>query len=97
MSVIVEWDPRKATQNLKKHKVSFEEATTVFHDTLSFTIEDPLHSESEERFVIIGESIRRRILVVVHTDRGDRIRIISARLATAHERKLYEEGSKDSI
>ena len=97
MSVTVEWDPRKARQNLKKHKVSFEEAATVFYDTLSFTIDDPLHSESEERFVIIGESTRRRVLVVVHTDRGERIRIISARLAAAHERKIYEEGNEDSI
>lgn len=94
MSVIVEWDPKKARQNLRKHKVSFEEATTVFHDTLSSTIEDPLHSENEERLVTIGASNRRRILVVVHTDRGDKLRIISARLATAHERRIYEEGNK---
>lgn len=91
MSVTVEWDPKKAGQNLKKHGVSFEEAVTVFHDILSVTIEDPLHSENEERFVIIGESMQRRILVVVHTDRDEIIRIISARLATAHERRVYEE------
>ncbi len=95
MRVIVEWDGRKARRNLKKHKVSFEEATTVFSDTLSATIEDPLHSEEEDRFVTIGESIQRRILVVVHTDRGNRVRIISARVATAYERKKYEEGNKD--
>ena len=97
MSVTVEWDPKKARQNLRKHKVSFEEATTVFHDTLSSTIEDPLHSEYEERLVTIGGSNRQRILVVVHTDSGDWLRIISARLATAHERRIYEEGNKDTI
>ena len=95
MRVIVEWDGRKARRNLKKHKVLFEEAATVFSDTLSATIEDPLHSEEEDRFVTIGESIQRRILVVVHTDRGNRVRIISARVATAYERKKYEEGNKD--
>lgn len=97
MSIIVEWDPTKARQNLKKHKVSFEEAATVFHDTLSSTIDDPLHSEDEERFVTIGESIQRRVLVVVHTDRDDRIRIISARPVIAHERKIYEQGNKNSV
>jgi hypothetical protein len=68
------------------------DTTTVFKDTLSTTIADPLHSEDEDRFVIIGESIKRRILVVVHTDRGEKIRIITARVANAHERKKYEEG-----
>lgn len=97
MSIIVEWDPTKAKQNFKKHKVFFEEAATVFHDTLSSTIEDPLHSEDEERFVTIGESIQRRVLVVVHTDRGDKIRIISARLAIIHERRIYEQGDKNSV
>jgi uncharacterized DUF497 family protein len=96
VSVIVEWDPVKARQNLRKHKVSFEEAATVFHDTLSLTIDDPLHSEDEDRFVIIGESLQRRTLVVVHTDRGDKIRLISARLATARERRAYEEGNENS-
>lgn len=91
MQVTVEWDPVKARTNQRKHGVTFEEAATVFTDPLSATIPDPLHSESEERFIIIGQSIRRRLLVVVHTDRGDKIRIISARLATAHERKTCEE------
>ena len=91
MKVIAEWNPRKAKQNLQKHGVSFEEAAAVFSDTLSSTIEDPLHSENEDRCVIIGESIHRRLLVVVHTDRGDRVRIISARNATARERRSYEE------
>jgi len=92
MSVTFEWDPRKAKQNLKNHGVSFEEASTVFSDTLSSTIPDPLHSEYEERLVIIGESSKRRLLIVVHTDRGDKIRIISARIASSHERNEYEEG-----
>lgn len=91
MKVIVEWDPTKARYNRQKHGVTFEEAATVFIDPLSSTIPDPLHSESEERFVIVGQSIQRRLLVVVHTDRGDSIRIISARVATAQERKTYEE------
>jgi uncharacterized DUF497 family protein len=91
MSLIFEWDGQKAKQNLEKHNVSFEEATTVFGDPLSLTIEDPLHSTDEERFVIVGESVRRRVLVVVHTERGDHIRIISARLAARRERKTYEE------
>jgi uncharacterized DUF497 family protein len=81
-------------QNLRNHQVSFEEAsTTVFGDTLSRTIDDPLHSEDEDRYVIIGQSARGRLLVVVHTMRGDSIRIISARVATPLERKEYEEGS----
>jgi uncharacterized DUF497 family protein len=93
MKVTVEWDPIKARNNQRKHGVAFEEAATVFNDSLSATIPDPLHSETEERFVIIGQSIRRRLLVVVHTDRGDTIRIISARVANAHERKTYEEAT----
>jgi len=92
MKVTVEWDPAKARTNLKKHRISFEEAATVFNDPLSSTVPDPLHSETEERFVIAGQSVKGRLLVVVHTDRGDRIRIISARVANAHERKTYEEG-----
>lgn len=96
MKVIVEWDPSKARINRHKHGVTFEEAATVFTDPLSLTIPDPLHSEIEERFIIIGQSMHRRLLVVVHTDRKDTIRIISARVANArvanaHERKTYEE------
>lgn len=93
MRVTVEWDPTKARINRRKHGVTFEEATTVFTDPLSSTIPDPLHSEDEERFIIIGQSIQQRLLVVVHTDRGNRIRIISARVANAHERKTYEEAN----
>ena len=85
-----EWDPDKAANNFAKHGVSFVEAATVFFDMLSVTIPDPLHSEEEDRFVITGFSNRQRILVVVHADRGDRIRIISARLASSSERKKYE-------
>ncbi len=91
MKVTVEWDPNKARINQRKHGVTFEEASTVFTDPLSLTIPDPLHSEIEERFIIIGQSMRQRLLVVVHTDRKDTIRIISARVANAHERKTYEE------
>ena len=92
MGLTFEWDENKADRNLKKHGVSFEEASTVFGDPLSLTIGDPLHSEEEDRFVILGESHRRRFLVVVFTERGESIRIISARLASRRERKQYEEG-----
>ncbi len=92
MKTMIEWDPTKAENNQKKHKVSFEEASTVFTDTLSLTIPDPLHSEDEERYVIVGESIKKRLLVVVHADRGGKIRIISARKANSHERRAYEKG-----
>ena len=85
-----EWDPEKAESNLRKHGVSFVEAATVFFDTLSVTISDPLHSDDEARFVITGLSNRQRHLVVVHSDRSDKIRIISARLASPSERKKYE-------
>ena len=87
-----EWDPIKAASNLEKHGVSFAEAATVFFDPLSITVPDPLHSVDEQRFVITGLSYQRRHLVVVHSDRGDRIRIISARLASASERNKYESG-----
>ena len=91
MKVTIEWDPAKARANRRKHGVTFEEAATVFNDPLSSTMPDPMHSESEERFVIVGQCIQQRLLIVVHTDRGDHIRIISARLANLHERKTYEE------
>jgi uncharacterized DUF497 family protein len=92
MALTFEWDRRKARQNLKKHGVSFDEAATVFGDPLSSVIADSLHSAEENRFAIVGESQRRRLLVVVFTDRNDRIRIISARPATRRERRDYEEG-----
>ena len=91
MKVNVEWNPIKARTNRRKHGVTFEEAATVFTDLLSATIFDPLHSETEDRFIIIGQSMQRRLLVVVHIDQGDTIRIISARVANARERKTYEE------
>jgi len=87
-----EWDRAKAATNLARHRVSFEEAATVFRDPLSQTDRDPDHSEDEERFVIFGTSTRGRLLVVAHTERGDTIRIISARPATPGERNIYEEG-----
>lgn len=93
MKATVEWDPVEARTNRRKHGVTFEEAATVFNDPLSSTIPDPLHSETEERLIIIGQSIQRRLLVVVHADRENAIRIISARVANAHERKTYEEAS----
>jgi len=86
-----EWDPRKASRNRQKHRVSFHEAATVFGDALAITYSDPDHSVSEQRFITIGSSNSTRILVVAHTDRGNNIRIISARKATSHERKHYEE------
>ena len=88
-----EWDLKKTANNLRKHGISFKEAATVFGDPLSMTFEDPDHSINEERFVTIGESRQRRILVVAHTDRRGVIRIISARKATPRERKFYEEGT----
>ena len=93
MALSFEWDEVKARSNLSKHGVSFVEATTVFGDPLSLTISDPAHSEHEDRFIIVGMSTRQRLLVVVHTERGDNIRIISARRATKQERKSYEEES----
>jgi uncharacterized protein len=91
MSLQFTWDPPKAARNLRKHKVGFPEAATAFADPLSLTIPDPDHSVGEARFVLIGQSERRRLVVVAHVERGDLIRIISARLATRRERKTYEE------
>lgn len=88
-----EWDPRKANINLQKHNVSFQEAATVFRDSLSVTFPDPDHSIGERRYVIIGLSRYGQLLVVAHTERGDLIRIISARRATRKEQRFYEEGN----
>ena len=85
------WDPKKSSRNQRKHFVSFDEATSVFADNLSTTYLDPDHSFEEQRFLIIGLSKRGRILVVAHTDDGESVRLISARVATAGERKFYEE------
>ena len=90
MSLIFEWDEEKAASNLEKHGVSFQEASTIFMDSLSSTISDPLHSFEEQRFVTIGESAKREVLVVVHTQRDTKIRIMSAREATRKERQNYE-------
>jgi len=87
-----EWDSEKASDNLSKHGVSFEEAATVFRDPLSATGPDPDHSVGEERFVTFGVSTNGRLLVVGHIEHGDIIRIITARPAIPGERKLYEEG-----
>ncbi len=91
MPLTFEWDERKARSNLGKHGVSFEEAATIFGDRLSLTIPDPEHSLTEERYITIGKALTRKLLVVVHTDRGDNIRIISARRASRRERRFYEE------
>ena len=86
-----EWDANKAKSNLAKHGVSFEEAATAFGDPLSMTIPDPAHSQTEARFIILGRSHLGRLLVVIHTERGDNIRVISARRASRRERKDYEK------
>ena len=86
-----EWDGTKAISNEKKHQVTFEEASTVLSDVLSISIPDPLHSGDEERYVTVGQSDKQRTLVVVHVDRGDAVRLISARVATLREKKKYEE------
>jgi uncharacterized DUF497 family protein len=86
-----EWDPDKAARNLDKHGVSFHDAATVFGDPLAMTYYDPTHSDDEDRYLTFGHSSNGRLLVVSHTDRGNKTRIISARLATRKERKQYEQ------
>jgi len=93
MGLTFEWDSKKAKSNFDKHGISFQEATTVFADSKSLTIPDPLHSKLEKRFIILGRSYNGNLLVVVHTERGDNIRVISARLAGRKERKQYEENN----
>ena len=93
MPLSFEWDQNKAKINLATHGVAFEEAATVFGDSLSLTIPDPVHSQVEHRWIVVGQSHQSRLLVVVHTERGDNIRIISARLASRRERKQYEEST----
>ncbi|HEX6901965.1 MAG TPA: BrnT family toxin [Thermoanaerobaculia bacterium] len=87
-----EWDPGKAAENLRKHRVSFEEGTSVFGDPLALTFNDPDHSVGERRSLTFGLSFAGRLLVISHTGRRAKIRLISARTATRHERKIYEEG-----
>ena len=91
MGLLFEWDKRKAKKNFVKHKINFKEAATIFRDPNSITIKDPIHSLDEERFIIIGRSIKDRLIVVAHCERQDRIRIISARKSTCRERRIYEE------
>lgn len=93
MGINFEWDRDKSEQNLRNHGLGFFEAQTVFDDPLSRTVADLAHSVDEERYWTIGFSQRGRLLVVAHTDADDVIRIISARLATSHERRQYEESS----
>ena len=89
-----EWDPKKAAGNLKKHGVGFTEAMTVFADPLEVTIPDPDHSEGETRFLSIGLSDEKRLVVVAYTERDGKTRIINARLAVPKERRAYESGKK---
>jgi uncharacterized protein len=86
-----EWDEGKAETNLIKHGVSFDDAQTIFKDPLYVDFYDPDHSEDEDRYLIIGESIRGRVLIVSYTERGNKTRLISARETTKTERKMYEE------
>lgn len=95
MKPTFEWDEEKAIANQRKHRVSFEEARTVFGDPLSITLSDPEHSDEEHRYIDIGRSSQGRILVVVYTERRSKmIRLISSRRATQWERRIYEEGSR---
>ena len=90
--MVYEWDAKKARGNRRKHRISFEEAATVFLDPLALTFPDPDHSIGEEREITIGRSGRQQVVFVSHCRRGDRVRIISARKTTGGERKQYEEG-----
>ena len=94
MDVEFEWDPAKATANVTKHGVAFEQAITVFGDPLEMTISDDFHSRAEQRFISMGRSESGRLIVVVYTERDQRVRIISAREATPRERRQYESAAK---
>ena len=87
-----EWDPKKSAANERKHNVTFQEASTVFGDRLAITFADPDHSKNEERHLTFGLSMQNHLLVVSHTSRGEKTRIISARLMDRKERRIYEEG-----
>ena len=89
-----EWDPRKAAANRAKHKVSFQEAVTAFRDPLGRITDDPRHLEDEDRDVLLGQSERQRLLAVMFTERGEAIRLISARKATRRERRNYEKSKR---
>lgn len=95
MGMEFEWDPEKDKANQRKHGVSFAEGSTVFGDPLAWTIDDPDHSADEARFLTTGLSTQQRIIIVAHTDRQGRIRLISAREVTAAERRVYEEGDEE--
>lgn len=92
MTFRFEWDPRKAAANVAKHGVSFEEAASVFNDPLAYTFADPDHSAGEKRQLTFGVSSAGRLLTAISTERGDALRLISARKATRHERGIYEQG-----
>ena len=93
--MIYEWNPKKAKENLKRHKVSFDEATSVFTDPFALTFNDPDHSQEERRYITVGTSSKQRIVFLAHVDRGeDHVRIISARAATATESHAYQESRK---
>jgi len=95
MDLLFEWDANKARTNFRKHKVSFEEAKTIFNDPFTITYSDPEHSDDEERYITIGLSAATRLLLVVHTDDGEgKVRIISCRKATLLERRFYEQGEE---
>jgi uncharacterized protein len=91
MRLRFEWDDAKARENLRKHRIGFEEAVEIFHDPLSITIPDPDHSVHESRYIILGLTGQGRVLVVVYTERGETIRIVSCRRASSLERKRYEK------
>ena len=91
MKLRFEWDKKKAQSNQRKHEITFEEASTVFGDPLSITIHDPAHSIGEQRFITMGTSIQNKFIAVVHTNRGDIVRIINARKATRNEKRQYEQ------
>lgn len=93
MGYVFEWDSEKARRNVRKHGVTFDEASTVFGDPLAILMPDPDHSEAEQRYVLLGMSNRRRLLVVAFAERPPRTRLISARRATRQERRRYEEES----
>ena len=94
MAFAFEWDPRKAASNARKHGVTFDEAATAFVDPFGRIVEDPRHSTVESRFVLPGYSEHHRLLAVMFTERGDRIRLISARKTTRRERHDYQEGKR---
>ena len=91
MNLTFEWDEEKANSNLKKHKISFEEGKTIFDDPFLLTFPDLEHSEFEERYINIVTSVKGRILILIHTERGENIRIINCREATSTERRAYEK------